>query len=210
MRARLVSFLMVLALAGSAFAADRRSEKPLSLDRVLPQIRHAKPGRFYDAEGPFMSPGGQASYRIKWMTPDGRITWFTVDAHSGQILGGPPPSYAPRERDDDRGYDRRDTPDPRNNFGDNDGPGRGSQWNRDDRYRDDRGRDSRPEPDRNWGRQPDRNWNREDQQDRNWNRDDQKRDDRNWNRDSSRSGGSQYDRGGDRGRESDRNRGRRK
>lgn len=116
MRARLASSLiLVFALALPALAQDRRGAP--SLDRVLPHVRQTVPGRFYDAEGPFFGPNGRATYRIKWMTPDNRIIWFSVDAQSGQIVGGtpmgPPP---PRFRDD---APRR------NNWQDNGGGGQG-------------------------------------------------------------------------------------
>jgi hypothetical protein len=88
MRARVVSgFLLLIALASPAFAADRQAEGRPSFDRILPEIRRHTPGTFYNAEGPFIGPDGQARYRIKWMTPDGRIVWYEVDAHNGRILG---------------------------------------------------------------------------------------------------------------------------
>ena len=118
MRARLVSLVLcVVALASPALAADRRGAP--SLDRVLPQIRQSVPGRFYDAEGPFLSPEGQATYRIKWMTPDGRIIWFAVDARSGQILGGAPYSAGTSDV-----YRREDDRPPRNNYRGEDGDAR--------------------------------------------------------------------------------------
>lgn len=104
MRARLLSILlMMFALAVPGLAQDRRGGS--SLDRVLPQIRHSVPGTFYDADGPFLGSNGQATYRIKWMTPDGRMIWFYVDARSGQVLGGAPSGRyrEDRYRDD---YDR--------------------------------------------------------------------------------------------------------
>jgi hypothetical protein len=88
MRARVVSGLFLLfALASPAFAADRQAEGRSSFDRILPEIRRHTPGTFYDAEGPFIGQDGQARYRIKWMTPEGRIIWFEVDAQRGRILG---------------------------------------------------------------------------------------------------------------------------
>jgi len=134
MRARLVSLVLcVVALASPALAADRRGAP--SLDRVLPQIRQSVPGRFYDAEGPFLSPEGQATYRIKWMTPDGRIIWFAVDARSGQILGGAPYSAgAPNV------YRREDEGPPRNPYRSDDGEARdrdrGNGWNQGRRHDD--------------------------------------------------------------------------
>ena len=75
-----------LALPG---LAQPRGGAP-SLDRVLPQIRRSTPGTFYDAQGPLIGPNGQPSYRVKWMTPDGRIIWFYADARTGQIVGAGP------------------------------------------------------------------------------------------------------------------------
>ena len=122
MRARVVSCLLLLfALAAPAFAADRQAEGRPSFDRILPEIRRHTPGTFYDAEGPFVGQDGQARYRIKWMTPEGRIVWFEVDAQRGRILGMvtgtlPVPSsrrdrgsegyLPPYPADGDRGHDR--------------------------------------------------------------------------------------------------------
>lgn len=76
------------------------------LDRLLPGIRRAHPGEFYDAEGPTYGPNGDPHYHLKWMTPDGRIIWYDADARSGQVLrvspgrdnfdaphGPPPPGF---------------------------------------------------------------------------------------------------------------------
>jgi hypothetical protein len=57
------------------------------LDRILPGIRERHPGKFYDAEGPYRGPDGQYRYRLKWMTPGGRIVWFDADARTGRVLG---------------------------------------------------------------------------------------------------------------------------
>lgn len=57
------------------------------LDRVLPQVRAGRPGRFYDAEGPFPDANGGYHYRIKWLTPQGRVIWLDTDARSGRVLG---------------------------------------------------------------------------------------------------------------------------
>lgn len=87
MRARVfLAFLAFAVLACPALAQSRHGGHGASLDRVLPQIRRTMPGTFYDAEGPFYSPDGRASYRIKWMTPDGRIVWFYADARTGRVL----------------------------------------------------------------------------------------------------------------------------
>src|SRR5690242_12068345 len=90
----------------------------LPLDRILPEVRRSHPGRFYDAEGPFQSPDGQVHYRLKWMTPEGRVLWFDTNARTGRILGqgggrhdfdgrGPFDGQGPDERSmqDNRGRD---------------------------------------------------------------------------------------------------------
>jgi hypothetical protein len=116
MRARVFSsFLLLLALASPALAADGRYSGSPSLGQILPEIRRSTPGTFYDAQGPFPGPDGQARYRIKWMMPDGRIVWFEADAHTGRIVNRGVGSFY---RDDDR----RDTPEReqtqrRSNFG---------------------------------------------------------------------------------------------
>jgi len=81
----------------------------LPLDHILPEVRRSHPGRFYDAEGPFQSPDGQVHYRLKWMTPEGRVVWFDTNARNGRILGqgggrhdfdfyGPQESQVPDDR----------------------------------------------------------------------------------------------------------------
>src|SRR5476651_2033922 len=82
------------------------------LDRLLPGIRRAHPGDFYDADGPTYGPQGDPHYHLKWMTPEGRVIWYDTDARSGRVLrsspgrdefdaprgeredGPPPPGYA--------------------------------------------------------------------------------------------------------------------
>lgn len=86
MRARVWCVLLMLGALAFPALAQSRGGVP-SLDRVLPQIRRTTPGTFYDAEGPFFTPDGQAAYRIKWMMPDGRIIWFYADARTGRIMG---------------------------------------------------------------------------------------------------------------------------
>jgi hypothetical protein len=126
MRARWLISLLMFALAFPALAQDRRGG---SLDRVLPHVRQTVPGTFYDAEGPFFGSDGQATYRLKWMTPDGRIIWLNVDAQNGRVLGGAP-SQAPRGRYRDDG-DRDVGSRPRNNWQDN-GGGWGDRGSRSD------------------------------------------------------------------------------
>lgn len=79
--------LLVLAAPGHAqFLADGET-----LDRILPMIRADHPGRLSDAE-PWTDESGRTHYRIKWMTPEGRILYFDADARSGRYSsmdGGP-------------------------------------------------------------------------------------------------------------------------
>src|SRR4051812_42789517 len=118
MSARLFSWLFLgffalsPALIGAALAQPygppgyRDGVQPL--DRLLPGIRRAHPGDFYDAEGPTYGPAGDPHYHLKWMTPDGRVIWYDTDARNGRVLRsspgrdgfdnhrfeGPPPGYA--------------------------------------------------------------------------------------------------------------------
>ena len=96
--------------SGSAVAQPRYAEARdgiQPLDRLLPGIRRAHPGKFYDAEGPTYGPSGDPHYHLKWMTPEGRVIWFDADARNGRVLrqsrgrdsfedgaGPPPPGYA--------------------------------------------------------------------------------------------------------------------
>jgi hypothetical protein len=86
----------VLFSVGEAGARDG-GDNP-SLDRILPGIRERHPGKFYDAEGPYRGPDGQLRYRLKWMTPDGRVVWFDADAHTGRVIGPGPDRARPHER----------------------------------------------------------------------------------------------------------------
>jgi len=92
------AFGLVFALlaAGSAFAQDDGDWEPHDrvaagqiqpLDRILPEVRRTHPGTFYDAEGPFTGPDGEMHYRLKWMTPDGRIVWYDANARTGRVMG---------------------------------------------------------------------------------------------------------------------------
>jgi hypothetical protein len=60
------------------------------LDRLLPGIRRAHPGDFYDAEGPTYGPTGDPHYHLKWVTPDGRVIWYDTDARNGRVLRSSP------------------------------------------------------------------------------------------------------------------------
>ncbi len=67
---------VLLAVAGGASARG-------TLDSILPEIRAQHPGRLSDAE-PWTDSEGRTHYRIKWMTPEGRILFFNADADSGR------------------------------------------------------------------------------------------------------------------------------
>ncbi len=96
--------LSLLPLAAAPVAAQPVRDGVQPLDRLLPGIRRAHPGNFYDAEGPTYGPDGDAHYHLKWLTPDGRVIWYDTDARSGRVLrtspgrdnfdGPPPPGYA--------------------------------------------------------------------------------------------------------------------
>ena len=54
---------------------------------ILPESAAARPGRFYDAEGPYPDRDGGMHYRIKWLTPGGPLIWLDTDARTGRVLG---------------------------------------------------------------------------------------------------------------------------
>jgi len=82
-----------LLLAISPAAAQGRIVHPhgpgatVPLERILPHIRSAHPGTFSDVDGPFPDPAGHLHYRIKWLTPEGRVIWLDADARTGRVLG---------------------------------------------------------------------------------------------------------------------------
>lgn len=82
--------LLVLLAGGAAPALAqpaRGSGSAQPLDSIIEGIRNSRPGSFYDAQGPFQGPDGRSHYRIKWMTPEGRVIWLDTDAHTGRVLG---------------------------------------------------------------------------------------------------------------------------
>lgn len=95
MRIGILVLLFALLIAGGtpAFAASRgdrdraHASDVMPLDQILPQIRSNHPGRFYDADGPFPDGRGGLHYRLKWMTPQGRIIWLETDARTGRVVG---------------------------------------------------------------------------------------------------------------------------
>jgi hypothetical protein len=106
-----IAIFALLALGGAQAQVPVRhphgfyGEGVQPLDRILPEIRHGHPGRFYDAEGPFADPFGGWHYRVKWLTPEGRVLWLDADARTGRVIdlphmpqpyvfGPAPPGYA--------------------------------------------------------------------------------------------------------------------
>lgn len=88
MRRRVFLVILVLLAGGAAPAlAQREQGSPQPLDRIIEGIRNSRSGSFYDAQGPFQGPDGRPHYRIKWMTPEGRVIWLDTDAQSGRVLG---------------------------------------------------------------------------------------------------------------------------
>src|SRR5215475_7233176 len=80
-----------------------RSGEVRSLDQILNDIRRSRPGNLADVEGPNAGPSGEPHYRLKWVTPDGRVQWLDTDARTGRVLG---------VEGDDRGGPRGGPPGP--------------------------------------------------------------------------------------------------
>jgi hypothetical protein len=104
--------IVFLLLLGAAAWSDQASAQPFrarqgvqsgqvrSLDEILNGIRRERPGSLADVQGPNAGAQGEPHYRLKWLTPDGRVLWLDTDARTGRVLGvegddrGPP--TAPR------------------------------------------------------------------------------------------------------------------
>ena len=122
MRPRL-ALLAVMLLAPFAALGPAHAQPPGAqpLDRLLPEIRRSHPGQFLDVE-PGASESGSPRYRLRWLTPEGRVIWLDADARTGRVIGQAP---------DRESFGRqRPEPPPRGNFrapafDDDDGP-RGS------------------------------------------------------------------------------------
>ena len=88
--APLVVFLLLSAAAVSepATAQPNRARQGVqsgevqSLDQILNGIRRERPGSLADVEGPNFGPSGEPHYRLKWLTPDGRVLWLDTDART--------------------------------------------------------------------------------------------------------------------------------
>jgi hypothetical protein len=95
-----------------------------SLDQILNGIRRERPGSLADVEGPNTGPYGEPHYRLKWLTPDGRVLWLDTDARTGRVLGvqgddrGPPLGAAPRGQNprEAQGYRRNMNPPPADQY----------------------------------------------------------------------------------------------
>ncbi len=67
---------------------DVRQEAPnlLPLEVVLGNVAAQFPGHHLGVDGP-LQRDGRWIYRIKWLTPDGRVLIVFADAQTGQVLG---------------------------------------------------------------------------------------------------------------------------
>ena len=147
MRIGVPALLLVMLAAGATPAIAQRDHmrerirngEIRPLDRILPDIRRSHPGTFYDAEGPVEGPDGDYRYRLKWMTPEGKIIWLDTDARTGQVLGV-------------EGVRRRalQPPDPRNYFEDRYGPQHSMEGGPPDLRNGETDRRNRPDGDRGW------------------------------------------------------------
>jgi uncharacterized membrane protein YkoI len=79
-----------IALAGPAPAAGRGEETAaqsgqVPLSRVLKDLAHRYKGKQLNTT--MGEAAGRPAYLVQWQLGNGRITVFTVDAQTGQILG---------------------------------------------------------------------------------------------------------------------------
>ncbi|MEJ0027311.1 MAG: hypothetical protein WDN01_14900 [Rhizomicrobium sp.] len=124
MRSRFFLAFFLLLLATPACARS-------TLDSILPHIRAQHPGRLSDAE-PWTDGEGNRHYRIKWMTPEGRVLYFDADANTGRYSnsGGDQGNGWRRSRGDGEDHGRRGrwNTEPGDSDGDGDsrGGGRGN------------------------------------------------------------------------------------
>lgn len=106
MRISALAVFCALALGIVPAAADPGRDGVQPLDHILSQLRSGRAGTFYDADGPFPDGNGGMHYRIKWLTPEGRLIWLDTDARTGRVLGTDRNNFRdepPRGRDEDRG-----------------------------------------------------------------------------------------------------------
>lgn len=165
LRVFLALFPIVLALVSPAARAQQLADGA-TLDHILPDIRAAHPGRLSDAQ-PWIDENGRTHYRIKWMTPEGRIIYFDADARTGRYSSSnaagedqmrPPPPDRPRDNADNRpptedhGRRRDNWNGDLGPFGDDRGPRRGDGRGPDGRDGNGRGGDWRGNGDWRSGR----------------------------------------------------------
>ena len=90
MRPRLALLgLLLLAPFAAPGIAHAQPSGAQPLDRLLPEIRRSHPGQFLDAE-PGASESGSPRYRLRWLTPEGRVIWLDTDARTGRVMGQAP------------------------------------------------------------------------------------------------------------------------
>jgi len=121
------AFFPLLALLAPLLLAVPAAAQPVQpLDRLLPEVRRTHPGQFYDADGPHPGAGGSQHYHLKWMTPEGRIVWYDMDARTGRVLGTSPgrDNFDGRGDNPYRGYEDRRGGGPDGNAGRRGGEGR--------------------------------------------------------------------------------------
>jgi uncharacterized membrane protein YkoI len=68
------------------FGGGQAAPQLLPLEAVLANVSRQFPGRHLGVDGPFQRDG-RWIYRIKWLTPDGRVLIVFADAQTGQVLG---------------------------------------------------------------------------------------------------------------------------
>jgi len=61
-----------------------------SLNDILNDVRRQRPGSLADVQGPDIGPAGEPHYRLKWVSPNGRVEWLDTDARTGRVLGAGP------------------------------------------------------------------------------------------------------------------------
>ena len=104
--------LVLMLLGASASAPGPVSAQPYGprqgvqsgqmrpLGDILDNVRRERPGNLADVQGPNIGPQGEPHYRLKWVSPDGRVQWLDTDARTGRVLGaqgaGPEPGPRPR------------------------------------------------------------------------------------------------------------------
>jgi hypothetical protein len=68
------------------FGDDDARPRFVPLEVVLANVARQFPGHHIGVDGPFRRDG-RWIFRIKWLTPDGRVLIVFADAQTGQVLG---------------------------------------------------------------------------------------------------------------------------